>query len=92
MLASNNQVRDMTAFVIHCCFITHIKIIIQSLYCNPLPYCDHNTDSPSFSFLIISFITLPGEHINVAKAEINIYKCIFYVFTTQIRNLPKSFL
>ena len=28
------QVRDMTAFVIHYCIVTHIKITIQSLYCN----------------------------------------------------------
>ena len=40
------QVRDMTAFVIHYCIVAHIKIAIQSLYCNPLPYCEHNTDSP----------------------------------------------
>ena len=45
-ISSLNQVRDMTAFVIHYCIVTHIKITIQSLYCNPLPYCDHNTDSP----------------------------------------------
>ena len=48
------QVRDMTAFVIHFCIVTHIKITIQSLYCNPLPYCDHNTDFPfSFSLFIL---------------------------------------
>ena len=62
----------MTSLVIHYCIVTHIKITIQSLYCHPLPYCDHNTDSPFFS--IISFITLPYGHINIAKAEINIYE------------------
>ena len=36
----------MTACVIHYYIITHIKITIQFLYCDPLPYCDHNTDSP----------------------------------------------
>ena len=50
------QVRDMAAFVlIHCCIGNHIKITIQGLYLNLLPYCDHNTDSPFF--FIISLIT-----------------------------------
>ena len=40
------QVRDMTAFVISYCIVTHIKITIQSLYFHPMPYCDHNADSP----------------------------------------------
>ena len=70
-LASSKQVRDMTAFLIHYCIVTHIKITIQSLYCNRLSYCDHNTDSPFF--IIISFITLPDGHIDIANAEINIY-------------------
>ena len=42
------QVRDMTAFLIHYRIVTHIKITIHSLYCNPLPYCDHNTNSLFF--------------------------------------------
>ena len=51
-----DQVRDMTAFVIHCCIGTHIKITIQGLYCNLLPYCDQNTDSP---FLFDNFFYNP---------------------------------
>ena len=50
------QVWDMTAFVIHYCIVTHIKITIQSLYCHPMPYCDHNTDSP---FLFYYFFYIP---------------------------------
>ena len=66
------QVRDMTAFVIHYCIITHIKITIQSLYGDPLQYYDHNTDPPFL--LIISFIILPYRHVDIAKALINIYE------------------
>ena len=62
----------MTAFVIRYCIVTHIKITIQSLYCHPMPYCGHNTDS-SFLFYY-AFISLPYGHINIAKAEINIYE------------------
>ena len=47
------KVLDTTAFVIHFCIVTHIKIKIQSLYCNPLTYGDHNTNSP---FLFYYFI------------------------------------
>ena len=53
---SRDQVQDMNAFVIHYCIIIHIKITIQSLYCDPLPYCDHNTDSP---FLFFNFFYNP---------------------------------
>ena len=49
------QVQDMTSFVIHYCIVTHIKITIQSLYCHPMPYCDHNTDSP-FLFYYFCYI------------------------------------
>ena len=52
----------MSAFVIRYCIVTHIKITIQSLYCHPMPYCDHNTDS------------LPYGDIDIAKAEIDIYE------------------
>ena len=55
-LKNTYHVRDMTAFVIHYCIITHIKITIQSLYCDPMPYCDHNTDSP---FLFNDFFNNP---------------------------------
>ena len=64
---SDSVDRDMTAFVIRYCIVSHIKITIQSLYCNQLPYCDHNTDSP-FLFNYI-FFTLPHGHIDIAKAE-----------------------
>ena len=64
------QVRDMTAFVIRSCIVTHIKITIQSLYCHPMPYCDCNTNF----FFIISFISLPYGYIDIAKAEISIYE------------------
>ena len=62
----------MTAFVIHYCIVTHIKITIQSLYCSPLQYCDHNTEY--LFFFIISLIILPYAHIDIAKAEIDIYE------------------
>ena len=58
------QVWDMTAFVIRYCIVTHIKITIQSLFCHPMSYCDHDTDSP---FLFYYFFYIP-----IAKAEINI--------------------
>ena len=63
----------MTAFVIHDCIVTHIKITIQSLYCNPLPYCAHKINDSPFLF-IISFITLPNGHIDIALAVINVNK------------------
>ena len=73
-----NIVQSTTAaFVIHYCIVTHIKITIQSLYCNPLPYCDHNTDSP---FLLYHFFkALPYGHIDIAKADIDIYKYYSYI-------------
>ena len=51
-----DQVRDMTAFVIHYCIGSHIKITIQGLYCHLLPYCDNNIDSP---FLFYNFFYNP---------------------------------
>ena len=41
---SHNQVRGVPAFWIHWCLAIHIRITIYYLCCNPLPYCDHNTD------------------------------------------------
>ena len=62
----------MTAFVVHYCIVTHIKITIQFLYCKPLPYCDHNTNS--LFFFIIASTTLLDGHIDIAKAKINMYE------------------
>ena len=50
---SINQVRDMTAFLIRCCIIGHIKITIHSLYWDIIPYCDNNTASPLFFLLFL---------------------------------------
>ena len=47
------QVRDMTAFVIHCSIIAHIEITIHFLY-RDLPYWDYNTYT--FSVLFNYFI------------------------------------
>ena len=52
----NHQLRDMTAFIILYCIVTHIKITIHSLYCKALPYCNDNTDSP---FLFYYFFYNP---------------------------------
>ena len=64
------------AFVIHYCIITHIKITIQCVYCNPQPYFDHNTDS--LFFFIISLITLHNEDIDIAEVEINVLIIFVY--------------
>ena len=66
----------MTAFVIHYCIVTHIKITIQSLYCNPLPYCDHNTDSPLLFYYC--FRILPYGQIDIAKAEIDMNDILIF--------------
>ena len=77
----------MTAFVIHYCIVTHIKVTIQSLYCNPLPYCDHNTEY--LFFFIISLIILLYAHIDIAKAEIDIYES--YSNILNIYHMDKKF-
>ena len=83
----------MTAFVIRYCIVIHIKITIESLYCNPMPYCDHNTDSP-FLFLLFVLYPSPMDILILLKLKL-IYMndiLIFHICTTRIRNLPTSFL
>ena len=70
------QVGDMTAFVISYCIVTHIvthiKITIQP--CIVIPCHIVITIPIPLFFFIISFISLPYGHIDIAKAEINIYE------------------
>ena len=59
-----DQIRDETAFFIHCCIIAHSK----KTPCNVLLlYCDNNPDFRVFSFV---FSRPPEGHIDIAKVRI----------------------
>ena len=84
----------MTAFVIRYCIVTHIKITIQSLYCNPLPLLLITIPIPLFFFYYF-FIILPYGHIDIAKAEIDIYErysCILDIYCTDKKFTNKFLL
>ena len=66
----------MTAFVILYCVVTHIKIIMYTVpVLSTIVPCHIVITIPiPLYFLIISFKTLPYGHIDIAKAEIDIYE------------------
>ena len=83
----------MTAFLIRCCIIGHIKITIHSLYWDIVPYCDNNTASPLF-FLLFLLQSSPMHIWTLLRITLRTMKheCINKVFTKGIRNLPNIFL